>query len=121
MYFVLAIIGIIILAGILNSIENFYFKKYNYKVYKVQVLLVLFLVLILFLIFWMGLDGFVSYDNMVVAIWIGVVLWVLVLIYNAKKTSIIAGFLLTIFQSMISLFFVFLLILYKIENNGKRK
>lgn len=121
MYFVLVIIGFVILAGILNSVENFYLTKYSYKIYKVQVLLVLFLVFILFLIFWIGVDGSVSYDNMMAAVGIGSVLWALVFIYNAKKTSIIAGFLLTIFQSIIAMFFVFLLILFLMENDGKRK
>lgn len=115
MYFIFAIIGLIILARICNSIEKFYFLKYNYKIYKIQVLLVLFLVFILFLIFWMGVDGAVSYDNMMAAVGIGFVLWVLVFIYNAKKTSIITGFLLTIFQSIIAIFFVFIVILFIFE------
>lgn len=116
MYFLFGIIALAILAGIVGGIEKFYLTKYNYKVYKLGVLLALFLTVILFVIFLMGTDGDVSYDNMMVAFVAGAVLWGLVFIYNVKQTSILAAPLLTIFQSIASIFIILIVFLFLFED-----
>lgn len=116
MYFLFGIIALAIFAGIVGGIEKFYLTKYDYKVYKLGVMLALFLTVILFVIFLMGTDGDVSYDNMMVAFIAGAVLWVLIFIYNVKQTSILAAPLLTIFQSIASIFIVLIVFLFLFED-----
>lgn len=116
-----AIIGLIILGAIVGAIENFYSAKYGYKIYKFEVLLTLFFVAVLSVVFWMGLDGSISKDNMIAAAVVGFLLWISVFIYNIIKTSVIAGILLTLFQSIMAIFIVFLLILLMVSNEDKHK
>lgn len=118
---VLVIIGLGIIAAIIDSIKGFYLKRYDYNIYKIQVLFVLSLAFALFFIFWIGQDGSISYDNMIALAVIGGILWVSVLIYNIVKASFISGMLVTIFQSIIGVFVVFLLILFLLEKDEKRK
>ena len=118
---VLVIIGLGIIAAIIDSIKGFYLKRYDYNIYKIQVLFVLSLAFALFFIFWIVQDGSISYDNMIALAVIGGILWVSVLIYNIVKASFISGMLVTIFQSIIGVFVVFLLILFLLEKDEKRK
>lgn len=120
-FLTLAIIGFILLIKFIDWIKEYYLTKYNYPIYKIQVLLVLFFFSILLFVFLMGLDTSVSTDNTIAALVIRLIVWCSVLAYNINKTSIPAGIFITIYQTIISVL-IFVLILYLwISYSGKHK
>lgn len=120
-YLTLAIIGLIILMKFISWIREYYLTNYNYPVYKMQILLVLFLFCILLLVFFIGLDGSISMDNTIAALAIGLVIWFFVLVYNIRNTSLLAGVFITLYQTIISFLILFVLLYLWFGYSGKRK
>lgn len=118
-YLILAIIGIIILWEILKKAKIFYSVRYNYNIYEIKVLMALCVSSLLFLF-----ERFGSYDyNLQRVFAVGALFcWILVFMYNVKRTSLIAGAIVTIIQSIISLgVVIFLLSLVSATKQAKRE
>jgi len=101
----------VILSVLIDFIKEYYLKKYDYYIYQWQVILVLFVVVALLGVFCLGLDGTISWDNMIVALVLAIILWVAVLVINIAGTSLF-GIFVTIFQSIFSALLVFLLLAF---------
>lgn len=123
---VLSIIGIvvalIIIFALLDLMKDHYNNNYSYSIYNWRVLSILFISGLLFAVFLLGMDGSISLDNRIAAFIIALIIWIAVLAYNIYATSLLAGILVTIFQSIAAIFIailIFILIYEAAEGRSK--